>query len=84
MRNYINEVYSSGCCSLINKPTRITFISSIILDYVYTNSSEKVRVSGILVLDVSDHLPTFCSIQNNFYRPFQLKELVHDMKHFNA
>ena len=84
MRNYINEVYSSGCCSLINKPTRITSISSTILDYVYTNSSEKVCASGILMLDVPDHLPTFCTIQNNFYKPFKLKEQVHDMKHFNA
>ena len=84
VRNYINEVYSSGCCSLINKPTRITSISSTILDHVYTNSSEKVCASGILVLDVSDHLPTFCTIQNNFYKPFKLKEQVHDMKHFNA
>ena len=84
VRNYINEVYSSGCCSLINKPTRITSISSTILDHVYTNSSEKVCASGILVLDVSDHLPTFCTIQNNFYKPCKLKEQVHDMKHFNA
>ena len=36
------------------------------------------------MLDVSNHLPTFCTIQNNFYKPFKLKEQVHDMKHFNA
>ena len=36
------------------------------------------------MLDVSDHLPTFCTIQNNFYKLFKLKEQVHDMKHFNV
>ena len=84
LRNYINEAYYSGCCSPINKPTRIASISSTILDHVYTNSLEKVHVAVILVLDVSDHWPTFCTVQNNFSKSFKLKEQVHEMKHLNA
>ena len=62
VRNYINKVFSFGCCSLISKPTKVTSISPMTLDHAYTNSSKKAGTSVILVLDVFDHLPTFCAI----------------------
>ena len=32
--NYLNNIYSSECCTLIDKPTRITLTSSTILDHI--------------------------------------------------
>ena len=43
---YINEIYSSGCYSIINKPTRISTTSATKLDYVYINSLHKIAVAG--------------------------------------
>ena len=54
IQNYVNEIYSSGCFSLINKPTRITTTSATTLDHIYSNSLQNFSVSGILISDVSD------------------------------
>ena len=54
IQNYVNEIYSSGCFSLINKPTRITTTSATTLDHIYSNSLQKFSVSGIVISDVSD------------------------------
>ena len=59
IQQYVNEIYSSGCFSLINKPTRITSASATTLDLIYCNSLQKISICGILISDVSDHLPTF-------------------------
>ena len=37
--NYLNELYSAGCYSLINKPTRITVTSATTLDHLYQLSN---------------------------------------------
>ena len=55
IRNYVNETYSSGCFSLIKKPTKITSTSATTLDHIYCNSLQKISVTGILISDVSDH-----------------------------
>ena len=42
IQNYVNEIYSSGCFSLINKPTRITSTSATTLNHIYSNSLQLV------------------------------------------
>ena len=81
--NYVNEVYSSGCLSLINKPTRITATSATSLDHIYTNSFHRVALAGIITLNISDHLPTFCVIKNNSYKNYLPRHMAKDMKNFN-
>ena len=44
IQNYVHEIYSSGCFSLINKPTRITSTSATSLDLIYSNSPQKILV----------------------------------------
>ena len=61
--NYVNDIYSSGCYSLINKPTRITATSATVLVHIYINSLHKIALAGVLTLDILDHLPTFCVIK---------------------
>ena len=43
----------------IVKPTRITEISSTVIDNIFVNSSLNDYFAGILISDLSDHLPIF-------------------------
>ena len=58
----------SPVCSFvpfITKATRITDHSYTLIDHIHTNVPEKKTIkAGICLADVSDHLPTFCTIAN--------------------
>ena len=84
IQNYVNEIYSSGCFSLINEPTRITSTSATTLNHIYSNSLRKISVSGILISDVSDHSPTFCIMKSNIHRSFTPGTMIRDRKKFNV
>ena len=53
-----------GCLPLIKHPTRITSISSTLIDHIYTNSITQHITSNIFVSDVSDYLPVLVLIHN--------------------
>ena len=63
--DYINTLSSLGFSLLINQPTRIfhnegsNSVSCSTIDHLITNSSLDFTKTGILVADVSDHLPIF-------------------------
>ncbi len=46
---------------LIDKPTRITGESATLIDTIFTNDFSSHR-AGILITDISDHLPIFMAI----------------------
>ena len=48
----------------INKATRIFEKSRTLLDHIYTNCSNSSAISGIMLTDISDHLPTFIYLYN--------------------
>ena len=50
-----------GCDQLITEPTRITPTTSSLIDHIFTNVSELVSESGVILNGFSDHLITFCS-----------------------
>ena len=52
-------LYSHDLLPVITKPTRITNHSATLIDHIYTNTVNSL-VSGILTIDISDHLPVFC------------------------
>ena len=85
VNDYLNEVYSTGGYSLITKPTRFTSTSATNLDHIYTNAIQNLCRSGVLILDISDHLPTFCLIKNNCQknRASDCVRMIRDVKHFN-
>ena len=62
---YLNTIHSSGFSELINKPTRIfcyensNTVSCSTIDHILTNNSQNFSCSGILVTEISDHLPVF-------------------------
>ena len=58
--NFFNQLSSSGYVPLITKPTRITRSTATLIDNIFTNNANKTgHQSGILLNDISDHLPIF-------------------------
>ncbi len=45
---------------MITLPTRITSHTATLIDGIFTNHSENYLCSGLLLSDISDHLPIFC------------------------
>ena len=64
-KEYINTLTSLGFSLLINQPTRIFHyegtnnLSCSTIDHIITNSSSAFSKAGILIAEVSDHLPIF-------------------------
>ena len=64
-RNFIDLLFSHGLYPLINKPTRICLEAATLIDNIFTNCLLSTK-NGILINDISDHLPVFSitEIQN--------------------
>ena len=87
---YINVINSAGFTTLINQPTRIFYyeqshsVSCSTLDHLITNNSSCFSKVGILVTDVSDHLPIFGYMSLNKPCSNPLKNVyrrhIHDKK----
>ena len=58
--DYLDMLFSYNLLPLITKPTRITDYTSTLIDHIYTNAPIHNTVSGICLIDISDHLPVFC------------------------
>ena len=54
-----------NCTQLITRPTRITDHSANLLDNIYTNNIKMPVQPGIILSDLSDHLPTFVMIKSS-------------------
>ena len=57
---YLDMLYSNNLPPIITKPTRITEHTATLDDHIYTNSPIARVTSGIITIDLSDHLPVFC------------------------
>ena len=74
--DYINELYSAGAVLAIDKPTRLTNTLATLIDHIYTNNLLNNVPVGILIYEVSDHLPVYIVFkdiitqkqQNHVYR----------------
>lgn len=60
---FCNTMFSLGLRPLIDKPSRITKDSATLIDNIFTNTQRQVT-SGLLISDVSDHLPVFVVVHN--------------------
>ena len=63
MKCFTDSIMSLGCENVIKKPTRITTHSATLIDHIFTNNSQNHITAGILIDDISDHLPTFILIE---------------------
>ena len=60
-------MYSFGLYPLITKPSRITEITAMLIDNIFTNELQFQVNSGLLITDnISDHLPDFAICRNQF------------------
>jgi len=65
--DYVNNILSLGCISLINKPTRFSSSQQpSLLDHIYANIIDDNTNTKITLYGISDHLPTFANF--NFHR----------------
>ena len=62
----IDNIYQFGYHPLINKCTRINYTSKSIIDNIYTNNNNIPFINGLLMSDVSDHLPIIVLYKNHF------------------
>ena len=58
---FADQMFSSGFYPLINKPTRITENTATLIDNIWCNNVNHTHdsFSGIIIDDLSDHLPIF-------------------------
>ena len=63
-QNFVDIIFGAGFYPLITKPSRITDTSATLIDNILTNDLCRNNQSGLLINDISDHLPVFvCSEQ---------------------
>ena len=71
----LNIFIANSFLPCTSKPTRIADHSQTLIDNIYTNNiqQETVIKSGILLEDISDHLPIVCSISTKRRHQEKLK-----------
>src|ERR1700733_12446075 len=69
---------------LIQAPTRITSSSSTLIDNIFTNSLSTKECPGILIADISDHLPVFTIIASKPLNIGKPKYITYRHKQTNA
>ena len=62
---FLQCLYSQCMFPLINKPTRIANHSATLIDNIFSNAFRISHNSGILLNDISDHLPIFAIREEN-------------------
>ena len=81
---FVNKMFSLGYKPLIKKPTRITAYSSTLIDNIFTNVLDLKHRSGVVIADISDHLPIIINslsiknLQINSFRSHKRKMLHKD------
>lgn len=65
---FINTMYSMSLYPKITRPSRITPHCATLIDNIFTNDIDIDTVGGLLINDISDHLPVFTVYDNNYKR----------------
>ena len=63
-KHFLDNAFSLGLYPLILKPTRITQYRNTLIDNIFTNNLSVACTSGLLINDISDHLPVFTLIND--------------------
>ena len=66
-KNWMKICKKSGLNQLIKESTRITEMSSTLIDHIYANNSSDISNSGVILLKFSDHFMTFVVRKNQVY-----------------
>lgn len=76
--DFLDGLYSRGLYPLITRPSRITSTGATLIDNIFVNVMQNTIRGGLLINDISDHLPVF-SIYN-----CQMKEKVKKVAYRSA
>ena len=79
---YLDMLYLNNFTPVITKPTRITDHSSTLIDHIYTNVPIQNIVTGIALIDISDHFPIF-SLYNTSVRRIKKTIYLRDYSQFD-
>ena len=68
--DFLDALHTRSLFSLIRQPSRITSSCATLIDNIVTNDVQKIAQSGLLINDLSDHLPVFtiCDMQPEIYK----------------
>ena len=62
----IETIMSNGYLPIISRPTRITDHSATLIDHIYTNSLDCLVSTGVIPLDISDHMAIYVKLNTKF------------------
>ena len=62
---FLDIMYANSFSPLMTLPTRLTSHSATLIDNIFTNNLEKYAFSGLILSDISDHLPIFTIAHDN-------------------
>ena len=62
-RQFLDTMFSMGLFPLITKPSRIMGHSATLIDNIFTNDLKHESTSGLILNDISDHLPVFTLVE---------------------
>ena len=65
---FIESLFAFGFLPMITKPTRITAHSATLIDNIFTNNTTVSSKSGLIISDISDHLPIFSIVFVDYLR----------------
>ena len=63
--DFIDNMYSLSLFPKITRPSRFTSHSATLIDNILTNDLNNKTVSGLLITDLTDHLPVFVVFDGN-------------------
>ncbi len=81
--DFVNIILSHSLYPSITKPTRITSNTATLIDNIFTNSTAE-QTSGIIMTDLSDHLPVFICTDLNISRKFQSENSYHEVRQYTC
>ena len=65
---FSDSLFAFGFLPMITKPTRITAHSATLIDNIFTNNTTVSSKSGLIISDISDHLPIFSIVLGDYLR----------------
>jgi len=77
---FIDAMFTLGLLPLISVPTRITPTSETLIDNIFTNVICTNHHSGVLITDISDHLPIFTICDKSYLAPINREVYVYRRK----
>ena len=76
-------IYSLDLLPVITKPTRSTSHTATLIDHIYTNTVDRLT-SGIVTVDISDHLAVFCMVDTPLKKQNRQNMYFKDYSKFNT